>query len=221
MQQVDRYFADCEIEYEVDVITYGSLISPDIWADCGYNLAIIDISTVEYRSRLMEYSIEIRKACHETKVIFISNDLYGSLDIFEYDPNYFIYEPQIADKLPRALERLFTFEMKNRTNNLVLSTKSAKHIIPKRSILYLERYQHNTKIVCENKTVICHDKLVTMLEKIDDKMFLRCHCSFVVNLKYVRKFTRTELLMSNGDVIPCSRANQKIVSSALTSVNDA
>ena len=221
MQQVDNFFGDCEVEYEVDIITYGSLISPEIWADCGYNLAIIDISTAEYRDRLMEYSMEIRKACHDTKVIFISDDLHGSLDIFEYDPNYFIYKPQIADRLSKALDRLFTFEMKSRVKSLVLSTKSAKHIIPKRSIIYLERYQHDTRIVCDSKTVVCHDKLTTLLDKIDDRMFLRCHCSFVVNLKYVREFTRTQLLMSNGDVVPCSRANQKIVSAALTTVNDA
>lgn len=100
-------------------------------------------------------------------------------------------------------------------NGLVLNTKQAKHIIPHSSIVYIEHYQHKSKIVCEDKEVTCHEKLSTLLEQLDSAMFVRCHCSFVANLEHVRKYTRTQLFMSNGDILPCSRSSQSTVRQAV------
>lgn len=214
-EQIEKFFSDYDICFEIDDMEYKSLVTPEVWQECDYELAIFDISDVRVRERLMEYSLEIRKLCQKTKVIFISDDLLCALEIFDYNPDYFIYKTQIESRLVTSLEHLFRFELKNRGNSLVLSTKSSKHIIPERSIVYFEHYQHNTKVICEDKYVLCHEKLCNLLERLDGRLFVRCHCSFIVNLHHIREFRRTQLLMSNGDVIPCSRSNQKIIRKAL------
>lgn len=206
-----KYFFDFAVKYEIDTIDCNELISPRLWAECAYDLAVFNISNRLNRSRLLEYSVEIRRLCRKTKVIFISDELCSVLDIFDYEPNYFIYKPQIADRLIEAMEHLLKLEANKGTSGLVLSTKSARHIIPQAMILYMEHYQHKTKIVCEGEELICHEKLSTLLEQLDVTAFVRCHCSFVANLEHVRKYTRTQLLMSNGDILPCSRSNQKKV----------
>lgn len=217
---IDGYFADSEVKYETDTMTFDTLISPSVWAERAYDLAIIDLSNPMLSNRLMEYSVEVRKLCRRTKVIFVSDELSCVLDTFNYAPDYYIHKPQISERFVEAMEHLLKLKTDVSGSSIVLSTKSAKHIIPQSSILYLEHYQHNTKVVCERKEVVCHEKLSTLLERLNDGAFLRCHCSFAVNLAHVRKFTRTQLLMSNGELIPCSRSNQKSVRDALESVGN-
>ena len=115
------------------------------------------------------------------------------------------------------MEHLLKLDVNKGSNGLVLSTKQAKHIVPQRSILYIEHYQHKSKVVCEDKEITCSEKLSSLLERLDGTAFVRCHCSFIANLNHVRKFTRTQLHMSNGDVLPCSRSSQQIVREALES----
>lgn len=212
---VNSFCSDYGINYEMDYMDNSSPVAAEIWMECGYDLALFDISEVDNREKLMNYSLNIRKHYQKTKMIFISDDLMSSLDVFDYSPDYFVYKPQLGSRLIPALEHLFRLEVKNKGSNLVISTKSAKHIIPERSILYFEHYQHSTKIVCEDRTIICHEKLSMLLERLNSKVFVRCHCSFVVNLQHVREFRRTQIFMSNSEVVPCSRSNQKSVKDAL------
>ena len=137
------------------------------------------------------------------------------LDTFDYDPDYFIHMPQSDERFSAAMEHLLKLDANKGANGLVLNTKQAKHIIPHSSIVYIEHYQHKSKIVCEDKEVTCHEKLSTLLEQLDSATFVRCHCSFVANLEHVRKYTRTQLFMSNGDILPCSRSSQSTVRQAV------
>ena len=147
-----KYFFDFAVKYEIDTIDCNELILPERQAqgsavfvpskECAYDLAVFNISNRLNRSRLLEYSVEIRRLCRKTKVIFISDELCSVLDIFDYEPNYFIYKPQIADRLIEAMEHLLKLEANKGTSGLVLSTKSARDIIPQAMILYMEHYQH-------------------------------------------------------------------------------
>lgn len=212
---VDAYFASFTVKHEVDIVDCKELISPQLWLDRGYDLAVFNISDRCGRSQLMEYSVEVRRLCRKTKVIFVSDELNSVLDTFDYDPDYFIHMPQSDERFSAAMEHLLKLDANKGANGLVLNTKQAKHIIPHSSIVYIEHYQHKSKIVCEDKEVTCHEKLSTLLEQLDSASFVRCHCSFVANLEHVRKYTRTQLFMSNGDILPCSRGNQSIVRKAL------
>ncbi len=214
---MDEYFAEFAVKYEVDAMDPGALISPQLWLDCAYDLAVFDLSDEPSRIQLLEYSVEVRRLCRKTKVIFISDELNSVLDTFDYDPDYFIHKPQVDERFPIAMEHLLKLDVNKGSNGLVLSTKQAKHIVPQRSILYIEHYQHKSKVVCEDKEITCSEKLSSLLERLDGTAFVRCHCSFIANLNHVRKFTRTQLHMCNGDVLPCSRSSQQIVREALES----
>lgn len=212
---VDAYFAGFAVKHEVDIMDCKELISPQLWLDCSYDLAVFNISDRRSRSQLMEYSVEVRRLCRKTKVIFVSDELRSVLDTFDYDPDYFIHMPQSDERFSAAMEHLLKLDANKGANGLVLNTKQAKHIIPHSSIVYIEHYQHKSKIVCEDKKVTCHEKLSTLLEQLDSATFVRCHCSFVANLEHVRKYTRTQLFMSNGDILPCSRSSQSTVRQAV------
>ena len=38
--------------------------------------------------------------------------------------------------------------------------------------------------------------------------FVRCHKSYLVNLKYIARYTATQFIMMNGKIIPISRSKK-------------
>ena len=52
-----------------------------------------------------------------------------------------------------------------------------------------------------------NQKVSEVMEMLDSKNFVRCHSSYIVGLRFVSKFRRTNFVMINGQTIPISRPN--------------
>ena len=219
-EQLNDFFFNQNIHLEMEFLSLTTFSDPKIWRDSNHDLAVIDISNTKTREKLMAHSVKIRTVCHKTKVIFLSDDLSCALDTFDYYPDYFIYKPQIEARLISAVEHLFEFKSEPRENNLIVSTRTTKYVIPEKMIVYFEHYQHNTKIVCKDKVINCNEKLSDIIERLNKNYFIRCHCSFVVNLNEVTELRRNQMVVCNGDIIPCSRANQKAVKIAFETLQE-
>lgn len=211
--QIGGYLHFNGIAYEIDCVSPKARISPSVWKDCDYDLAVMDISDAETRDAMLAYSIEIRRQTPKLKVIFVSEDANDALNIFDFNPDYFIVKSQLENRLANAVKYLFSFEG-SKEDKLVVSSGSVKYVIPEHMILYFEHYQHNTKIVCKDKEINCSEKLGDILQRLNRNSFIRCHCSFIVNLDEVAELRSSQLVICNGDKIPCSRANQKAVKNA-------
>lgn len=181
----------------------------------AYDLILADISETEKRAARIRFYGELRKAYPQMRIIFVSSDPLAALDIFDSEPDYFIYKPEMNVRLKQAIKHLFKMANKLNGSELLITSTSTKYIIPTERILYIERYLHDTKIVCEDKEIICHEKLSVLMERLEENRFLRCHCSFLVNAQHVSEFNRTQIVLVNGKSIPCSRANYQNVKCAL------
>ena len=80
-----------------------------------------------------------------------------------------------------------------------------------------------TYVEAENVYILVHTvrdsyrvrmALAKFAAQLDDT-FLKVHRSFVVGLKYVKKITRREITMLNGDTVPMSRGMYDQVHDAL------
>ena len=50
------------------------------------------------------------------------------------------------------------------------------------------------------------ERVLALFERLSAGSFCRCHASFIVDLRYVTAYNRTEFVMSDGRDIPISRA---------------
>ena len=212
---IRKFFDGFSTKVEIDILDNKRNLPPEMWEECAYDLAMVDISDKDTRDDVLKYSVMARKHCQKTKIIFTSSDPMASLDVFRYSPDYFIYKQELYFRITEALGYLFKLKKINNGNNLLVITKSTKYIIPTGSILYFEHYQHDTRIVCEDREILCHEKLSDLLDRLSSERFLRCHCSFVINLDHVKEYTRTQIIIDDGRCIPCSRTNSKALKEAM------
>ena len=65
------------------------------------------------------------------------------------------------------------------------------------------------------RTVTCSEKLNEIYGRLEPADFVQTHCSFLVNLSYVKELRRSCVVLRNGVTVPLSRANYARVRQAL------
>ena len=180
-----------------------------------YDVILADISDSRTRKTYLDFYRDLCRMCPQTKLILLSVDPWAALDVFECDPDYFVYKLELEPRLRAAIR----FVLQSRTGGqapcLIVVTRSARHVLPMHEILYCEHAQRQTKIVTSTRSVTCSEKLNEIYQRLDPAQFVQTHCSFLVNLRYVKELRRTGVVLKTGVCIPLSRANRAGVQQAL------
>lgn len=53
-----------------------------------------------------------------------------------------------------------------------------------------------------------------MENNLSNKYFVRCHRSYIVNVKHIKSITKDKVLLSNGTKIPISKGKYKEINDA-------
>ena len=62
----------------------------------------------------------------------------------------------------------------------------------------------------EQENIICYKSMKEMEQELQDKGFIRCHTSYVVNLFYVKGVNKLEIELITGEIIPVSQPKRKL-----------
>ncbi len=174
----------------------------------SYDLLMADISDAETRKADLEYYGSLCQDNSDMRLIFLANDPIAALDVFDYDTDYFIYKMELETRLIAAVRYLFNVSQAGLDPSIMIWSRSSLHVLKLRDIVYCEHAQRQTKLITRAKTVACSEKLEEVYRRLDSGDFVRTHCSFLVNLQYVKELHRAYVVLTNGVTVPLSRANQ-------------
>ena len=85
-----------------------------------------------------------------------------------------------------------------------LRCRNHKQIFYLDEILYLESRAHRTMIHTYEGEEVCRDKISDLEQRMGDT-FVRCHQSFLVNMKYIRRIENESFKLENGEEISISK----------------
>lgn len=78
--------------------------------------------------------------------------------------------------------------------------------LPLSEIMYIEHLESKNIIHMKNNHCYCERSTLThTVAEIKNKLFVKCHRAFIVNMMYVRQFDNSSFIMQNGSIIPISR----------------
>lgn len=174
----------------------------------SYDLLVADISDAETRKSDLNYYGSLCQDNSDMRLIFLASDPIAALDVFDYDTDYFIYKTELETRASAAVSYLLQTRHAAFEPSLVLWARSSLHVLKLKDIIYCEHAQRQTKVITRAKTVSCPEKLEEVYHRLAAGDFVRTHCSFLVNLQYVKELHRAYVVLSNGTTIPLSRANQ-------------
>ena len=165
----------------------------------------------------IETALKLRKLNSAVKIIFLtsskdyvysafdanaSNYLIKSLHDDKFDDVFLTVYNQVKSEL---IEPLFT-----------IKTQNANYLIPFSEIAYFESYKR--LIICHksnNEKIEYYYKISDLVIDLETQPFVLIHRSFLVNMKFILKFSKTDVHLKNGVVLPVSRNNYEEVKDKL------
>jgi two-component system response regulator AgrA len=167
------------------------------------NVFLLDID-LNSKTNGLDLAAEIKKKLSQVYLVFISQYSNLVFKSFRVQPFDFLPKPIGKDDLENVLTEIAIDLAKKSEMETpeALNIKIGSRIyqIPKKEILFLEKFGNKCIVHTTNKTIHCYQSLDQLLETIDHEDFVRCHKSYIVNKSYIESVNLSdmELLLSNG-----------------------
>lgn len=164
-----------------------------------------DMSGVELAKRL-------RRKGAGLQIVFITGYMEYIGEGYDVEALHYLLKPVTAEKLHAVLDRAME-RLKTREHEILLSLPDSVVRLPLYEIRYLEVRKNYVTIHGEEE--YCVKRSLNELAAELDESFCRIQRSYIVNLRFVKKVTKTEVILKDGAVLPLSRKMYESVNQTL------
>lgn len=177
--------------------------------DKSYDILLLDIEMKEMNG--VDLAKRIRLENKELIIIFITGYSEYITDGYDVEALHYLLKPIQEDKLYMILDRAKD-KIKKNEKALYLDTSTGVNRLLINEIRYIEvRLNYISIYGGETYTI---KKTLSSMEKELDNRFVRCHRSYMVNLYYIRKIMRNEIILEDNTSIPLSKSYYELVNQA-------
>ena len=140
-------------------------------------------------------------------IIFVTGYEKYVYDAFDVDAFQYLVKPvneqKFAEVFSRAQDKILS-EAEQKKKTLVIQYAGANKAIPLDNIYYMESQSHKIVLYTKDGKVEYYAKIGELEEELQGQ-FCRIHKGYLVNLSYVDEYSRTEIILTNGDKLPLSK----------------
>lgn len=178
--------------------------------DKKYDILLLDIEMGQKSG--IELARQIRSENDNVQLVFITGFPDFVLEGYEVSALHYLMKPVDEKKLYEVLNRA----VKNlgKAAKMLLFTVEGESVrIPAEEVFMVEAFAHSVSVTT-GKEVFRVGMSISGMEKLVGEGFVRCHRSYIVNLKHVSRIGRMAVVMDNGTEVPLSRNNYQTVNQA-------
>lgn len=168
--------------------------------DRAFDLLLLDIEMGEMSG--VELARKIRRKDRAVQIIFITGYMEYIAEGYDVEALHYLLKPVTAEKLYAVLDRAAE-RLKAKEKALCLVLLGTVVRIPFHEIRYLEVQRNYVTVFGEEAYTV--KKTLSELEEELDESFCRTGRSYIVNLRFVKKITRTQVILRDGKELPLSR----------------
>ena len=161
----------------------------------------------------VELAKAVRKENATVQIVFITGYYEYFSDGFDVSALHYLIKPADERKLMPVLDRAVS-NLTYRQRAVLLSSPEGDVKVSLADIYYVE--SENVHVAAHTTSGVYRSRisLAKFAEQLDET-FIKVHRSYIVNLKYVKKISRTDITMVSGDLVPISRGMYDEVHAAL------
>lgn len=176
----------------------------------NYDVLLLDIEMAGMSG--MELARKIRAKDRLVQIIFITGYMEYFSDGYDVEALHYLLKPVTGEKLLAVLDRAAE-RRKNGEQALFLSLAEETVRVPLYEIRYLEVQKNYVTIHADQNYTV--KQTLRNLEKELDESFFRTGRSFVVNLRYVKKITRRDVILKDDTAVPLARGYYEAANRAM------
>lgn len=147
----------------------------------------------------------------ESALIPMTSSFESCEGIFDSKPCFFIKKPISKERVEKAVEILEKHLREKEQEKLYVRLNSTEGIfLIKGEIVYIESMGHKLRIHTMSDVYEIYERLDNLQDKLGSS-FVRCHKSFLINVRYIKSMTASSMKLSTGKEILISRLKRKQV----------
>lgn len=154
--------------------------------------------------------LDVASFIHDTVrpayIVFLSQYTNLVFQSFKVRPFDFLPKPVSKEDLTGVLTEIAA-DLTKKTDAeqpdlLSIKIGSQLYYVPKKEILFLEKYGNKCIVHSKEQTIHCYQSLEAISDKLDDTQFIRCHKSYIVNKQFIAKLDlpAKEIYLTNGQI---------------------
>lgn len=168
-----------------------------------YDLALLDIQMPGQSG--MELAGELRRRHDDIGIIFITGIVDQMAQGYDVDAIHYLLKPVEESKLFEVLDRALT-RVDAQEKKLLFKGRGDETIaVPEHEVEYLEARAHDTLLVCTGGDFQLPVSFGEAVSTLPAGRFIKCHRSYMVHLRAVRRIEKYGITLDSGRVIPVSR----------------
>ena len=183
----------------------------------GNDLLFLDIALEGSASGMdgmgMARRIRGMEQIKQPAIIFVTGYEKYVYDAFEVEALGYLVKPvneqKFAEVFSRAQDKILS-ETGQKKKTLLIQYAGANKAIPLDRIYYMESRKHKVVLYIKDgeqaslRSLEYYAKIGELEEKLQGQ-FCRIHKGYLVNLSCVDEYSRTEIMLANGDKLPLSK----------------
>lgn len=170
-----------------------------------FDLVLLDLDWGQKRTGI-SYSEQLYKIAPHLSVIYVTgfNDRFAQ-QILLKETNLVGYLTKPIDDvlLEKYLRKVL--DSRDSEQNFSFQYQGSIISIDVKQIIYVESQNHLSIIHTDATSYIVHEKLGNILSRLPD-IFIQCHKSYIVNMRYIQRLDSRHILLQNGEQISVSRS---------------
>ena len=205
-----HYFVNKPISNEIIQYENGVDLLHDVEDDMWFDIIFLDI----YMNDLLGIDVahKLRSLGYRGHIIFLTATADFAVDSYEVEALGYLLKPQSFEKLSQVMDRA----IRTMTTNTYLVKNHSKIIrVPYHEILYAESM--NSKCImhcCNDQRYVIYKRLTTIERELNDKRFLRCHQSYLVNMDHIHQVD-SQFTLVTGDTVAIRQRDLKSIRQAV------
>ena len=205
-----HYFVNKPISNEIIQYENGVDLLHDVEDDMWFDIVFLDI----YMNDLLGIDVahKLRSLGYRGHIIFLTATADFAVDSYEVEALGYLLKPQSFEKLSQVMDRA----IRTMTTNTYLVKNHSKIIrVPYHEILYAESM--NSKCImhcCNDQSYVIYKRLTTIEHELNDKRFLRCHQSYLVNMDHIHQVD-SQFTLVTGDTVAIRQRDLKSIRQAV------
>ena len=142
------------------------------------------------------------------QVIYVTGYDQYHTRAYETEHACFLVKPVDDGELAFALRRALDRAVRGRMEPLRIRCGFEERIVDPRDIVFIESERRVLNIHTVAETVRTYGKLADLEESLPAD-FVRCHKSFLVNMRYIKAIGQGELRLAQGESVPVSQSRRR------------
>jgi DNA-binding LytR/AlgR family response regulator len=209
---IDRFSQENNKDCEVSVF-YSGLELLCQYTD-EYKIIILDIEMKGING--IDTALEIRKKNQKVIIWFLTVSESYIMEGYKAEAFRYLIKPLTFEQFSKEFSSSIKWMEEKYVSPIVVEFGNKTYHLEASDILFIEVFGHKLIYHLNDEVIPSIDALSNIELELQKSNFIRIHRSYLINLKKVKTFSKSEVVMENNEKIPISKYKEKEFREAYT-----